>query len=496
MEVSVIKNDDREDIELLVFKSSNYYSNYIQNWDEEKVNELFKEDRKSLSFKILNKKKIIGVISYFMIPVLGKYYMEIMVNGNEETFLEAINKFKKVVQKKEKIYFLVEKESKKLKNLMKENFYLDRNIEINSKEYSEYAIFTRDYTYAVHSDYLTPNEITTVFTRRGNWRKYSPNTDKYPDFLYVDGKHSYSPEIYKKYKRVLLKNQVAEHKSITRKDQLYVELKDIASARKYKLENHQIDLNNIDQELIKNLFFGNKAWIFKPVSGWSGVGIEIFDNYKNFKNYLDSLYQQKFFNRLKEKNIWVLQEYITNPLLCKGRKFHMRIYYLVFEDKNYIYNMSQIYTAKDKFKKGDYDNKDIHDSHIAGSIPNLYFPDSLDIPQEKKNLILGNLIDLFQLTNLIKEYKCFDESKQCYELLGADVMITDDYQVKLIEVNTKIGYKTFKGSNFNANLIESELTTVIDTVFPPKNKIKPSDDYFFIPINRYTNIGRKNIKIY
>ena len=79
MEVSVIKNDDREDIELLVFKSSNYHSNYIQNWDEEKVNELFKEDRKSVSFKILNKKKIIGVISYFMIPVLGKYYMEIMI---------------------------------------------------------------------------------------------------------------------------------------------------------------------------------------------------------------------------------------------------------------------------------------------------------------------------------------------------------------------------------------------------------------------------------
>mgnify|MGYP003151406361 CR=1 FL=1 len=118
MEVSAIKSGDREDIELLVFKSSNYYSNYIQTWDEEKVNELFKEDRKSLSFKILNKKKIIGVISYFMIPVLGKYYMEIMVNGNEETFLEAINKFKKVVQKREKIYFLVEKESKKLKNLM------------------------------------------------------------------------------------------------------------------------------------------------------------------------------------------------------------------------------------------------------------------------------------------------------------------------------------------------------------------------------------------
>ena len=162
MEVSVIKNDDREDIELLVFKSSNYHSNYIQNWDEEKVNELFKEDRKSVSFKILNKKKIIGVISYFMIPVLGKYYMEIMVNGNEETFLEAINKFKKVGQKREKIYFLVEKDSKKLKNLMKENFYLDRNIEINNKEYSEYSIFTRDYTYAVHSDYLTQNEITTV----------------------------------------------------------------------------------------------------------------------------------------------------------------------------------------------------------------------------------------------------------------------------------------------------------------------------------------------
>ena len=97
---------------------------------------------------------------------------------------------------------------------------------------------------------------------------------------------------------------------------------------------------------------------------------------------------------------------------------------------------------------------------------------------------------------MIKEYKCFDESKQCYELLGADVILTEKYEVKMIEVNSKIGYKTFKGSNFNVNLIDSEFDAVIDTVFPPKNKMKPSDDYFFIPINRYTNIGRKNIKIY
>ena len=66
----------------------------------------------------------------------------------------------------------------------------------------------------------------------------------------------------------------------------------------------------------------------------------------------------------------------------------------------------------------------------------------------------------------------------------------------MIEVNSKIGYKTFKGSNFNVNLIDSEFDAVIDTVFPPKNKIKESDDYFFIPINRYTNIGKNNKKNY
>ena len=37
------------------------------------------------------------------------------------------------------------------------------------------------------------------------------------------------------------------------------------------------------------------------------------------------------------------------------------------------------------------------------------------------------------------EYKCYSESKNCYQYLGMDIMITDDYKVKCIELNMRPG---------------------------------------------------------
>ena len=35
--------------------------------------------------------------------------------------------------------------------------------------------------------------------------------------------------------------------------------------------------------------------------------------------------------------------------------------------------------------------------------------------------------------------KCYEESKYCCEVFGIDFMITDDYIVKLIEINAEVG---------------------------------------------------------
>jgi hypothetical protein len=331
-----------------------------------------------------------------------------------------------------------------------------------------------NYTYLVMSEYLRKEEIKDVFGRRGNWRPFQKGKDRIVDFFYVDGKYVYDKRVFGIKSK--LKNQVDNHKNITQKDSLYQNLKR-GKNKKYLLENFDIDINKVNYQKVKKLF-DNKVWIFKPAGDWAGRGIEVFDNYLDFNNYLTTLGEY----RKRRKTNWVLQEYINDPLLVEGRKFHIRMYYLVYHQKAFLYNLGQVYTAKKKFKQSDYGNKDIHDSHITGSLEGLYFPNSFKLSKKVKEDLHQQIIDIFTDVKKITKVGCFPETKDCYEILGADLMITADYQVKLIEINTKIGYKEFEGIRFNKYLIENEMQTIVDNIFPPENKQKPLKDKYFIEI--------------
>lgn len=80
---------------------------------------------------------------------------------------------------------------------------------------------------------------------------------------------------------------------------------------------------------------------------------------------------------------------------------------------------------------------------------------------------------------IVKQHvKCYDESVNCCEVFGVDFMITDDYTVKLIEINAEAGYtmkdtknekfKAFCSAYFDWFYKES----LIPVLFPTTNKSK------------------------
>ena len=179
---------------------------------------------------------------------------------------------------------------------------------------------------------------------------------------------------------------------------------------------------------------------------------------------------------------WVLQEYINNPLLVKGRKFHIRIYYLVYRTEAFVYNVGKIITAGEKYKREDYSNKKIHDSHITDSLQGMFFPESLKLTKKREKEVWGQIIELFKDIKKLGKFECFPESKDCYQIFGADLMITDNYQVKMLELNTKLGFNEFEGIRFNKYLIENEMQTIVDNIFPPEKKQEPIKDKYFMKI--------------
>ena len=69
----------------------------------------------------------------------------------------------------------------------------------------------------------------------------------------------------------------------------------------------------------------------------------------------------------------------------------------------------------------------------------------------------------------ILDLKCYKNDEMCFNIFGSDIMITDDYQIKFIELNEQPGLATYKDSkNLNAKILFKEvLDKIVDKKYPP-----------------------------
>jgi len=218
-------------------------------------------------------------------------------------------------------------------------------------------------------------------------------------------------------------------------------LKDIQSLKDISFfENELSDMTTSSEETSDYSFIKgepiNKIYIVKPVGhgACAGVGVTVVTNDKELEEARREL-SKRF------RNI-IISEYIQNPLLYEGRKFHIRMYILINSDSTWsFWKRGKAMTAKVSYKRGDWTNKAIHDSHGETTPKDIYFPEDV-APKEKYDHIYQQIeLILGAAANIVKPHvKCYEESKNCCEVFGIDFMITDDYTVKLIEINAEAGY--------------------------------------------------------
>lgn len=140
----------------------------------------------------------------------------------------------------------------------------------------------------------------------------------------------------------------------------------------------------------------------------------------------------------------ILSQYITNPLLWEGRKFHLRMYLLIRAGPDLTYETSlwkrgKILTAAEPYKNEDFGNKRIHDTHVSTTPRNLYFPE--DLPLVADTLFQQMNEITFAVTEIMRDHsRPYPESKNAYEVFGLDFLVTDRLEVKLLEINDRVGY--------------------------------------------------------
>jgi len=294
-------------------------------------------------------------------------------------------------------------------------------------------------TYLVISKYLDDKRIKKYFEEK-KWKKLASRKTN-PTIFYLDSMKIYDRNFWKYNSEI--KNLLGEQKNhLTNKANLNLVL-----GGNYMMLNYNCQLGE-DLNRYKFIFLKEKKWILKPIKGRQGIGIKIVSQFKELKNYFEEEIKEVDFKKIKETDKWVIQEYIDDPLLFNNKKFHLRVYFLIVGENIYYFNRYIIASAAKKYEKNNYQDKDIHDSHYnEKSIRNKIFPEDFTIdksPLEEEKIIENinkQVYDIFKIlkSNINLPIKTYPGDKNCYEIFAADIMVTKDFNLKVLEFNHHIG---------------------------------------------------------
>ena len=166
---------------------------------------------------------------------------------------------------------------------------------------------------------------------------------------------------------------------------------------------------------------------------------------------------------LDKYNNVLISEYIRNPLLFNGKKFHLRIAFLITYYnsvlKTYLFDDSIFITAKLPFELDHFDNMDIHDTHFKSSEHNKIFPYDFNYETIGKpinhNIIENILSDVREIMRKVSVVlgnnlnEIYPNLKNSFQVVGIDIMITDDFQPIFIESNNNPGFATDYGAGID-----------------------------------------------
>jgi len=206
-----------------------------------------------------------------------------------------------------------------------------------------------------------------------------------------------------------------------------------------------INLNDNEDDnskILDKLEIKEKKMILKPSKGFIGYGIKIVNNKKETIEWIKK--------NLNYKE-WVLEDYIIDPDLVDLHKFHLRVLILVIAPINkplevYISFRKLYVKAVEKYKKSDWDNKNIHDTHYNDKIKMELFNERLpdgwtEKDREKNNQEMNNIIKTVFENQ--KDFFAEWNGKNGFEIFGADFMFENKKPI-LIEINTRMGWGSRK----------------------------------------------------
>ncbi len=262
--------------------------------------------------------------------------------------------------------------------------------------------------------------------------------------------------------------------------------KDIIYSNIYK-----IDPKLADKYFIKTFPINQKEkynfpsnYILRPIDSFGGQDILYINNKTGLNKAIEYYNKTKNNKNIIYGNDVTAAEFITNLLLFKGKKFHLRMYYMISLINNvfnsFLLDECKILTAKVKYNLAEPFVMEMHDTHFDRTDADYFIKDftSENIGKEINSEIIDTIykkckelcsgISRILLDANNKQTFLYPNQKNGYYFFGLDILIRDDLEPILIECNIEPGMtcKTVKNMDYLSKVIYNWInSTVLEPLF-------------------------------
>lgn len=334
-------------------------------------------------------------------------------------------------------------------------------------------------TYNKQKNFIPEKYFTLLFDKNKNWIRVINTVSTNINFLY----NYHTKDLYNIHSDISNLFTPSHRQYITNKANL------IKTVIKYEPENYKkymlpsviIDINDIQNlQKYKKLF--KKILILRPTWGYNRSGIHIFSNFKDFAKYmknngideLNKTISKVGTNGIKYKDTikYVLSEYLQDQMMYDGWVFNIRVFFLITCVKNisrgYLIKPLIVHLAK---KKKSNNLNDVF-QHISSDI-DYFFDDTIE--QKKQKYIIRQikhiLSFIFKIINNNKIMEIYPGMDNAFELFGVDFIISNNSEVKLIEINDRVGIYGYSDIVYQS-IVNGIINGTINKLYDKIYKIK------------------------
>lgn len=221
-----------------------------------------------------------------------------------------------------------------------------------------------------------------------------------------------------------------------------LQLAQLFGRRSWIPKTHVLDLQAGPEMAIPKTFRG--PMILKPLGGYQGSGITVSNERADLVQWLQQHAGNAKFKR------WVLQEYIQQPALKDGFKFHIRVLLVIVARGHqtptevYMVLKNRMVLAAAPYRNGSWVDEAIHDTHFRHNARAPFFPGDQPDGWTREECLAAQKRMVAMFKAVFQDHRDFRAawgSKSGFEMLGGDVILDNkSKKPMLLEINKKMAF--------------------------------------------------------